>query len=50
MLTPAKALSDHIILHSWKECQRDKKAQAANFKHIEQQSNRFTGATLWQQH
>lgn len=44
-----KALSDHIILHSWKECQRDKKAQAGNFKHIEQQSNRFTGATLWQQ-
>lgn len=28
---------------------RDKKAQAANFKHIEQQSNRFHGATLWQQ-
>lgn len=40
---------EHIILNSWADCLRDKKAQAANFKHIEQQSNRFTGATLWQQ-
>lgn len=41
--------SENIILNSWDECRRDKKLQAANFKHIEQQSNRFTGATLWQQ-
>lgn len=40
---------EHIILNSWDDCRRDKKLQAANFKHIEQQSNRFTGATLWQQ-
>lgn len=40
---------EHIILNSWEDCRRDKKLQAANFKHIEQQSNRFTGATLWQQ-
>ena len=40
---------EHIILNSWYDCRRDKKLQAANFKHIEQQSNRFTGATLWQQ-
>lgn len=40
---------EHIILNPWSRCHRDKKAQAANFKHIEQQSNRFTGATLWQQ-
>lgn len=40
---------EHIILNSWDTVRRDKKAQAANFKHIEQQSNRFEGATLWQQ-
>jgi uncharacterized radical SAM protein YgiQ len=40
---------EHIVLNSWDDCRRDKKLQAANFKHIEQQSNRFTGATLWQQ-
>lgn len=40
---------EHIILNSWDTVRRDKKAQAANFKHIEQQSNRFHGATLWQQ-
>lgn len=40
---------EHIILNSWDTVRRDKMAQAANFKHIEQQSNRFEGATLWQQ-
>lgn len=40
---------ESIMLNSWEKCRRDKKAQAENFKHIEQQSNRFTGATLWQQ-
>lgn len=40
---------EHIILNSWDTVRRDKMAQAANFKHIEQQSNRFHGATLWQQ-
>ncbi|MDE6527689.1 MAG: YgiQ family radical SAM protein [Muribaculaceae bacterium] len=40
----------NIILHSFEECRRDKKLQSANFKHIEQQSNRFEGAVLWQAH
>lgn len=40
---------EHIILNSWATVRRDKMAQAANFRHIEQQSNRFKGATLWQQ-
>lgn len=40
---------EHIILNSWDTVRRDKMAQAANFRHIEQQSNRFKGATLWQQ-
>lgn len=40
---------EHIILNSWDTVRRDKMAQAANFRHIEQQSNRYHGATLWQQ-
>ena len=42
--------ADNIVLHSFAECLRDKAAQSANFKHIEQQSNRYDGgATLWQE-
>ena len=40
---------EHIVLNPWDTVRRDKMAQAANFRHIEQQSNRFKGATLWQQ-
>lgn len=42
--------ADNIILHSFEDCLRNKRFQAENFKHIEQQSNRFHGATLWQRH
>ncbi len=41
---------ENIILNSFEKCVKDKRAQAQNFKHIEQQSNRYEGATLWQQH
>lgn len=41
--------ADNIILHSWDAVSNSKRAQAENFKHIEQQSNRRHGATLWQQ-
>lgn len=41
---------DDIVLHSFEECLKDKRKQAENFKHIEQQSNRMHGATLWQPH
>ena len=47
---PAASDADNIILHSWEECRADKRKQSANFRHIEQQSNRRHGATLWQQH
>ena len=40
---------DNIILNSFDDCLKNKKLQAQNFKHIEQQSNRYEGATLWQQ-
>lgn len=42
--------ADNIILHSFAECVKSKRCQAENFKHIEQQSNRFHGAVLWQIH
>ena len=41
---------NNIVLHSWGDCRADKRKQSANFKHIEQQSNRRHGATLWQVH
>lgn len=41
---------NNIILNSFESCQKDKRLQSANFKHIEQQSNRYEGAVLWQQH
>lgn len=47
--TPAPD-DNNIVLHSWEECRADKRKQSANFKHIEQQSNRRHGATLWQVH
>lgn len=42
--------SGNIILASYEECLRDKRLQSANFKHVEQQSNRMHAATLWQPH
>lgn len=46
---PAKD-KDNIILHPFSACLKDKRCQAENFKHIEQQSNSLGGgATLWQQ-
>lgn len=54
LLEPASTMpqpdADNIILHSFKSCQKSKRNQAENFRHIEQQSNRVEGATLWQQH
>lgn len=47
---PESSGDDDIILASFEECLRDKRKQSANFKHIEQQSNRFEGARLWQCH
>lgn len=37
-----------IVLHPHEECLRDKRAQAENFKHIEEESNRMHAARLIQ--
>ena len=51
---PATAIpvedENNIILHPFEECLEDKRKQSQNFKHIEQQSNRYAGAVLWQRH
>lgn len=42
--------ADNLILSSFEECLKDKRKQSVNFKHVEQQSNRMHGSTLWQPH
>ena len=41
-------LSDDIVLHSHEECLRNKRAQAENFRHIEEQSNMMHAKRLLQ--
>ena len=46
---PAAGDDANIVLASYEECLRTPKSQAANFRHIEQQSNAMDGGlTLWQ--
>jgi len=40
--------ADDIVLHSHEQCLRDKRAQAENFRHIEEQSNMFHARRLIQ--
>jgi len=47
---PPETSGSDILLHSYDECLADKRCQALNFRHIEEQSNRMHGATLWQLH
>jgi len=44
-LTP---LSTDIVLHSHEECLQDKKAQAENFRHVEEQSNMMHASRIVQ--
>lgn len=48
----AEIISDEdILLNSFDDCKKDKKKQAENFKHIEQESNRMEGGKIiWQKH
>ena len=49
-VAPQAGDADNILLSSFERCLADKKSQAANFKHIEQQSNRVNGSVIWQRH
>ena len=40
--------ADDIVLHSYEECLDDKRKQAVNFKHVEIESNKYRGKTIWQ--
>lgn len=40
---------DDIVLASFSECLADKKLQAANFRHVEEESNKFHGKVIWQE-
>ena len=43
--TPAQG---DIVLHSFEECMKNKKLQALNFRHVEEESNKYSGAVIWQ--
>lgn len=47
---PAADDDRNIILSSFGKCKRDKRAQAMNFRYIEEESNAMHGKILWQQH
>ena len=44
-----EADENNIVLHSFKECLKDKKKQSFNFRHIEEESNKYHASTLWQE-
>ena len=46
---PQGILSSDLILNSHEKCLRDKKAQAENFKHIEEESNKMHASRLLQE-
>lgn len=37
-----------VVLHSFEDCLRNKKHQAENFRHIEEESNKWHAARIWQ--
>lgn len=37
-----------IVLASYEQCQKEKRAQANNFRHVEEESNKYHGKTIWQ--
>lgn len=37
-----------IVLRSYEECLKNKKFQSLNFKHIEEESNKYHGSIIWQ--
>ncbi|MBO6287673.1 MAG: YgiQ family radical SAM protein [Prevotella sp.] len=45
---PEGITADDIVLHSHEECLRDKRAEADNFRHIEEESNKMQAQRLLQ--
>ena len=46
---PGGITENDIVLHSHAECLRDKRAEAANFRHIEEESNKLQAARIIQE-
>lgn len=47
---PANPDPEHdVVLHSFEDCLKNKKKQAENFRHIEEESNKWHAARIWQQ-
>ena len=46
---PGGIRPDDILLHSHEECLRNKRAQAENFRHIEEESNKYTAQRIIQE-
>lgn len=46
---PGGIKKDDIVLHSHEECLRNKKAQAENFRHIEEESNKYAAQRIIQE-
>lgn len=46
---PGGITKDDIVLHSHEECCRNKKAQAENFRHVEEESNKMHAQRLLQE-
>ena len=46
---PGGIMSDDIVLHSHEECLQNKKAEAENYRHIEEESNKMHAQRLIQQ-
>lgn len=45
---PRGVRTDDIVLHSHEECLRNKRAQAENFRHIEEESNKYNAQRILQ--
>lgn len=41
-------LTEILFFASFEDCLKNKKLQALNFRHVEEESNRFKGKTIWQ--
>lgn len=39
---------EDIVLFSFEKCLKDKKSQAMNFRHVEEESNKYAGKVIWQ--
>lgn len=47
-ITDEKPLEGEIVLHSYEECLKNKKLQALNFRHVEEESNKYSGSVIYQ--